>query len=98
VSQVSKRRSPNEIALELLTLFEDKVEVNKWDLIKILGNDAQFKNWIEDFFLPERVLEEIRDGRNYSYTLTDRGRLLHRLLKNGNMIKIFNKISGRRLR
>jgi len=95
---VSKRRSPNEIALELLTLFEDKVEVNKWDLIKILGNDAQFKNWIEDFFLPERVLEEIRGGRNYSYTLTDRGRLLHRLLKNGNMIKIFNKISGRRLR
>jgi hypothetical protein len=30
--------------------------------------------------------------------LTERGYLFHRLLKSGNMIKIFNRVSGRRLK
>ena len=98
MNQLSNRRSPDEIALELLNVFEEKTEVNKWDLIKVLGNDTQFKIWIEDFFLPEKVLEERREGRNYHYTMTERGKLFHRLLKSGNMIKIFNRVSGRRLK
>ena len=98
MNQLNKRRSPEEIALELLNVFEEKTEANKWDLIKVLGNDTQFKIWIEDFFLPENVLEEQREGRNYHYTMTERGKLFHRLLKSGNMIKIFNRVSGRRLK
>ena len=98
MNQVSNRRSPDEIALELLDTIEEKTEANKWDLIKILGNDTQFKIWIEDFFLSEKVVEERREGRNYYYTMTERGKLFHRLLKSGNMIKIFNRVSGRRLK
>lgn len=95
---MSNRRSPDEIALELLDAIEDKIEASKWDLIKILGNDTQFRIWIEDFFIPEKVVTERREGRNYHYTLTERGKLFHRLLKSGNMIKLFNRVSGRRLK
>ena len=98
MNQVNKRRPPDTIALELLNILEEKTEASKWDLIKVLGNDTQFKIWIEDFFLPEKVLEERREGRNYYYTMTERGKLFHRLLKSGNMIKIFNKVSGKRLK
>ena len=95
---MSHRRSPDEIALELLDVVAEKGEASKWDLIKVLGNDTQFRVWVDDFFLPEKVLEERRDGRNYFYRLTERGVLFHRLLKSGNMIKIFNRISGKRLK
>jgi predicted transcriptional regulator len=98
VKKVTPRRLPDEIALELLNTVEEKNEATKWDLIKVLGNDTQFKIWIEDFLLPEKVLLERREGRNYYYTLTERGKLFHRLLKSGNMIKIFNRVSGRRLK
>ena len=95
---MAPRRTPDTIALELLNTVEESGEATKWDLIKVLGNEAQFKIWIEDFLLPERVLAERREGRNYFYTLTERGELLHRLLKSGNLIKIFRRVSGRRLR
>jgi hypothetical protein len=48
--------------------------------------------------LPEGVLEERREGRHYFYTMTERGELLHRLLKSGNLIKTFRRASGGRLR
>jgi predicted transcriptional regulator len=95
---VAPRRTPDTIALELLDAVEERGEATKWDLIKVLGNEAQFKIWIEDFLLPERVLRERREGRNYFYTVTERGELLHRLLRSGNLIKIFRRVSGRRLR
>jgi predicted transcriptional regulator len=95
---VAPRRSPDTIALELLNAIEERGEATKWDLIKVLGNEAQFKIWIEDFLLSEKVLAERREGRNYFYTMTERGELLHRLLKSGNLIKIFRRVSGRRLR
>jgi len=98
VKKVTTRRSPDEIALELLNAIEEETEATKWDLIKVLGNDTQFKIWIEDFFIPEKVVTERREGRNYYYTMTERGKLFHRLLKSGNMIKIFNRVSGRRLK
>ena len=97
MSPLSNRRTPDEIALQLLETLH-KGETTKWGLIKVLGNETQFKLWIEDFFIPEKILEEHREGRNYFYTITERGILFHQLLKNGNMIKIFNKISGKRLR
>jgi len=95
---LSGRRTPDTIALELLDCVAEKGEATKWDLIKVLGNDAQFRKWIEEFFLPEGVLEERREGRNYFYTMTERGELFHRLLKSGNLIKLFNRVSGGRLR
>ena len=95
---MAPRRTPDTIALELLNTIEERGEATKWDLIKVLGNEAQFKIWIEDFLLPERVLAERREDRNYFYTMTERGELLHRLLKSGNLIKVFRRVSGRRLR
>jgi len=98
VKKVTTRRSPDEIALELLNAIEEETEATKWDLIKVLGNDTQFNIWIEEFFIPEKVVTERREGRNYYYTMTERGKLFHSLLKSGNMIKIFNRVSGRRLK
>ena len=98
MTPLSNRRSPDEIALELLDAIQDKTEASKWDLIKILGNDTQFRIWITDFFIPEKVVNERREGRNYHYTLTERGKLFHRMLQSGNMIKLFNRVSGRRLK
>jgi predicted transcriptional regulator len=98
VNPLSVRRTPDTIALELLDCVAEKGEASKWDLVKVLGNDAQFRKWINGFFLPEGVLTERREGRNYFYTMTDRGELFHRLLKSGNVIKLFSRVSGRRLR
>jgi len=95
---LSGRRTPDTIALELLDCVAEKGEATKWDLIKVLGNDTQFRKWIEEFFLLEGVLEERREDRNYFYTMTERGELFHRLLKSGNLIKLFNRVSGGRLR
>jgi predicted transcriptional regulator len=95
---VNARRTPDTIALELLDCVAEKGEASKWDLIKVLGNDAQFRKWIDGFLLPEGVLKERREGRNYFYTMTERGTLFHSLLKSGNLIKLFNRVGGRRLR
>ena len=95
---MAPRRSPDTIALEILNVVEDRSEATKWDLIKVLGNEAQFRIWIDNFFLTEKVLTERREGRNYFYAKTERGELFHTLLKRGNIIKLFTRISGRRLR
>ncbi len=92
------RRSPDTIALELLDCVEEKGEATKWDLIKVLGNETQFRLWIERFFLVERVLVERREGRRYYYKKTDRGELFHKLLRSSSLIKLFSRVSGRRLR
>jgi len=84
--------------MELLDCVAEKGKAAKWGLIKVLGNDAQFRKWIDGFFLPEQVLKERREGRNYFYSKTERGELFHRLLKSGNVIKLFSRVSGRRLR
>jgi len=76
----------------------EKGEATKWALIKVLGNDAQFRKWIDRFFLPEKVLTERMEGRNYFYTMIERGRLFHRLLISGNVIKLFSRVSARRLK
>jgi predicted transcriptional regulator len=95
---VARRRSPDVIALELLNVIEAVGESSKWDLVKVLGNDVMFKNWVDDFFLPEGILVERREGRNYFYTMTELGSQFHRFLRNGNIIKLFSRVSGRRLK
>ena len=95
---MAPRRSPDTIALELLNTVDDRGEATKWDLIKVLGNETQFRIWIENFFLPEKVLVEHREGRYYFYKKTERGELFHTLLRRGNIIKLFTRISGRRLK
>jgi predicted transcriptional regulator len=95
---MAPRRTPSTIALELLDCVEANVEATKWDLIKVLGNDAQFRLWVDDFLLAEGVLSERRDGAHHIYTKTERGELLHRLLKTGYMLRIIDRVSGRKLR
>lgn len=92
------RRSPNFIALELLNCIKEKGEATKWDLVKVLGNENQFRIWITEFFLREKVIVERREGGHYYYKKTDRGELFHELLKSGNLVKLFASLSGRRLR
>ena len=87
-------RTPDAIALEILDCVEEKGEATKWDLIKVLGNDTQFGLWVDDFLIPEKVLEERRESRNYFFSKTERGELFHKLLQSGNLIKIFNRVSG----
>ena len=96
--KVVSRRSPNSIALELLDCIEEREQATKWDLVKVLGNETQFRLWITKFFIKEKVIVERREGRRYYYTKTERGELLHKLLKSGNLIKLFTSLSGRRLK
>jgi predicted transcriptional regulator len=94
---VVSRRSPDMIALDLLDCVEGKGKATKWDLIKVVGNEVQFTLWIERFFLPEKVLVEIREGRKRFYVKTERGDLFHLMLRNGNIVKLFSRVSGKRL-
>ncbi len=93
------RRDPNRIALELLDCMDQREgRATKWDLIKILGNEAQFNHWIKDFLIKDNFIEEIIELRHYFYRKTESGNLFHRLLKNGNIIEALLRVSGKRLR
>jgi len=83
------------IALELLNRVEEDGEGTKWDLIKILGSEVQFTLWVERFFLPENVLVERRGGKHYFYKMTEHGNLFHKLLKNGNRIRLLSRVRER---
>ena len=95
---MTPRRTPSSIALEVLNCIEEKREATKWDLIKVLGNETQFRIWITEFFIKEKIIVERREGGRYYYTQTERGELFHKLLKSGNLIRLFTSLSGRRLR
>ena len=93
------RRDPNKIALELLDCVDHKEgRATKWDLIKILGNEAQFTHWVTNFLVKDKFLEETIESRNYFYRKTETGDLFHRLLKNGEIIDALLRVSGKRLR
>ena len=93
------RRDPSRIALELLSCIDQKESrATKWDLIKILGNEAQFTHWVTDFLVKDKFVEEIVESRYYFYKKTESGDLFHRLLKNGEIIDALLKVSGKRLR
>jgi predicted transcriptional regulator len=94
----SSRRKPSQIALKLLDCIDEKGETSRWDLIKILGNNSQFHHWVEDFLIREKFIEERRESRNYYYKKTETGELLHKLLKNGDMMRSLLLLSGKRLK
>lgn len=95
---MASRRSPDVIALELLDCVEKNGEATKWDLIKVVGNETQFRIWIENFFLRDKVLLERREGSHYFYSKTERGELFHKLLKNASMVRLLSRVSARRLK
>jgi hypothetical protein len=93
------RRDPSRIALELLDCVDQKEgRATKWDLIKILGNEAQFTHWVTNFLVKDKFLEETIESRNYFYRKTKAGDLFHRLLRNGEIIDALLRVSGKRLR
>ena len=93
------RRDPSRIALELLGCIDEKEgKATKWDLIKILGNEAQFNHWVKDFLVKDRFVEEIIESRYSFYKKTENGNLFHRLLRNGEVIEALLRVSGKRLR
>jgi phage anti-repressor protein len=93
------RRTPDIIALELLDCIDQKKgKSSKWDLIKILGNEAQFRQWMNNFLIKDKFIEEIHETEYYYYRKTENGELLHRLLRNGKMIRTLLRVSGKRLR
>jgi len=93
------RRKPNIIALELLNCIDQNSgRASKWDLIKILGNESQFRNWITEFLIKDRFIEEIQESDRTFYRKTENGEFFHKLLRNGKIVQALLRVSGRRLR
>jgi len=93
------RRDPIRISLELLNCIDQKEgKATRWDLIKILGNESQFNNWVKGFLIKDKFVEEIIETRHYFYRKTESGDLFHQLLKNGEIIEALLRVSGKRLR
>ena len=70
------RREPIRISLELLNCIDQKGgKATRWDLIKILGNESQFNNWVKDFLMKDKFVEEIIESRHYFYRKTESGNL-----------------------
>jgi predicted transcriptional regulator len=98
VSTLSKPREPVDIAFEILSTIENSERTTRWDLTKILGNTRQVYHWIDDFLLKERFLVEEKVENVSVYSLTENGRLLLNLLRNGVVVKSLLRLGGRRLR
>jgi predicted transcriptional regulator len=96
--EMSAPRSPVEIAYEIMKHIKDNGGASRWDLIKILGNTRQFHHWVTDFLVQDGFLKEHNDGNSYTYTLTESGAMLYRLLQKGNVMSSIFKLGGRRLR
>jgi len=94
----STRRSPSEIALEILDCIDKKGQSNKWDLLKILGTGTQFTHWMNDFLIKEKFVEEIKMDNHCVYRKTKMGNQFHELLRNGKLVNAFLQLSGKRLR
>ncbi len=93
------RRLPNRIALELLDCIDEKNgRASKWDLIKILGNESQFQQWVNEFLLKDKFIMEIHESNHYFYRKTENGELLHKLLINGKVVQALLRVTGKRLR
>jgi predicted transcriptional regulator len=93
------RRAPSRIALELLNCIDQKEgRASKWDLIKIVGNESQFRHWVTEFLMKDRFIEEIHESNRTFYRKTENGEFFHRLLKNGKIVRALLRVSGKRLR
>ena len=95
---MSKPREPVDIAFEILSTIENSERTTRWDLTKILGNTRQVYHWIDDFLLKERFLIEEKVENVSVYLLTENGRLLLNLLRNGVVVKSLLRLGGKRLR
>ena len=91
-------RDPVDIAFEILSSIEKNERTTRWDLTKILGNTRQVYHWIDNFLLKDKFLTEHKDDSATTYTLTENGQILLRLLRNGVVIKSILRLGGRRLR
>lgn len=96
--KLSKPREPVDIAFEILSAVEYNERTTRWDLTKILGNTRQVHHWIDNFLLKEKLLVEGKEGTTTVYSLTENGRILLRLLRNGVVVKSVLRLSGKRLR
>ena len=93
------RRAPTKIALELLDCIDQKGgRATKWDLIKIVGNESQFRHWVTEFLMKDRLIEEIQESDHTFYRKTENGEFFHKLLKNGKIVRALLRVSGKRLR
>lgn len=93
------RRRPNKIALELFDCIDQKGDrASKWDLIKVVGTESQFHYWVEEFLLRDKFIEEQQESNHYFYKKTETGELLHKLLKNGRIMRALLRVSGKKLR
>jgi len=87
------RRTPTTIALELLDCINEKGgRASKWDLIKIVGNEAQFQQWINEFLYKEKLIEEILESNHCFYKKTESGELFHKLLRNGKVVRALLRV------
>jgi len=92
------RRTPSIIALELLNCIDqNNGRASKWDLIKILGNESQFRHWVTEFLIKDKFITEKAVANHLFYVKTQTGELLHKLLKNGDILRAFLRLSGKRL-
>jgi len=93
------RRKPARIALDLFDCIDERNgQASKWDLIKVVGTESQFHYWVEEFLLKDKFIEEKKKSKRYFYEKTEAGELLHRLLRNGKIMRAFLRVSGKRLK
>jgi len=97
-----RSRTPVKICRELLSLINRKGKALKNDLIKNLGSEAAFTRWLDRCLIPHKIVEcfqEKRGKRTFTYfQKTNSGELLHETLKNHHIIKVWLRISGKRLK
>ncbi len=67
-------------------------------MIKVVGTEAQFHYWVEEFLLKEKFVEEIVESHHYFYKKTETGELMQTLLKNGKIMHALLRVSGKKLR
>lgn len=93
------RRAPARIASELFDCIDEKNgRASKWDLIKVVGTEAQFHYWVEEFLFKDKFIEKQGESNHYFYRKTENGELLHQLLKNGKIMRALLRVSGKKLR
>lgn len=98
MSTLSKPREPVDIAFEILSTIDNNERTTRWDLTKILGNTRQVYHWIDNFLLKEKFLVEEKVENASVYSLTENGKLLLKLLRNGVVVKSLLRLGGKRLR
>lgn len=73
-------------------------QAGRWDLIKVAGNEAAFKRWVDDYFLEHHFLEKVEKDGKTTYVKTQRGRVFQSLLEDYGYVTAFKQVSGRKLR